>query len=42
VTSFLIAALEGGVMLTRLNGEARHMQAVVENLKGYIEHSIRV
>jgi TetR/AcrR family transcriptional repressor of nem operon len=40
-TSFLIASLEGGVMLTRLYGDIAHMRAVVEQLHAYIR-SIRV
>ena len=38
---FLIAALEGGVMLSRLYGEVAQMRAVVEGLKVYVEQSIR-
>ena len=39
-TSFLIASLEGGVMLTRLYGDIGQMRAVVEQLRTYIQ-SIR-
>jgi len=39
---FLIAALEGGVMLSRLYGEVAQMRAVVEGLKMYVDQSIRV
>ena len=38
---FLIAALEGGVMLSRLYGEVAQMRAVVEGLKAYVDQSIR-
>jgi TetR/AcrR family transcriptional repressor of nem operon len=41
-TSFLIASLEGGVMLTRLYGDVAHMRAVVEQLKVYVEEYVRV
>ena len=37
VTSFLVASLEGAVMLTRLYGDIAHMRAVVEQLRAYIQ-----
>ena len=40
-TSFLIASLEGGIMLTKLYGEASYMAMVVVNLKSYVKNSIR-
>jgi len=40
-TTFLVASLEGGVMLTRLYGDVTQMRSVVEHLHNYLE-SIRV
>jgi TetR/AcrR family transcriptional regulator, transcriptional repressor for nem operon len=41
VTTFIIAALEGAIMLTKLYDETTHMNRVVEYLEHYIDTTIR-
>jgi hypothetical protein len=42
IATFLIATLEGAIMMTQLYGDVTHMNRVVEYLETYIEAYIRV
>jgi hypothetical protein len=41
LATFLISALEGGIMMSKLYGDPNHIQQVVDQLTAYVENSVK-